>query len=254
MWRKYYKVLVMLAVAAAGLSCASGGETGPVAGYGVLDLGSLAVAVASDDISNGDAPATRAVSTGSFEVRILDYKQRVVSEWTVAEHPGEIRLQAGDYTLEVCSPVLHEAEWESPWYSATKAFTITHKSRVDLGTVTCRLSNIKVTVRYSEELYDKLGDDVSVTVKIGDNTLPFGPEQMAAGYFRAPGETADMTVVFTGTIEGVHDTYTEVVRGVRAGEWERVRFTFEENDGARTFHITVFDSGAGQIGNGSDWF
>lgn len=243
----------MPALVLAAVSCASAGdEAGHDAAYGVLGMGSLAAAVSEDAVSQ--AAATRAVDAGAFIVRILDYKQRVAGEWTYAERPAEITLPVGDYTLEVCSPALHDAEWESPWYTASENFTIASKSRTDLGNVTCRLGNVKVTVHYSEELKGLMNGDSQVSVNIAGNELLYSFTERRAGYFAVPDAEAGMEVVFEGTIDGVWDRYTHLVEGVKPGDWHRVRFTFEENDGFRTFLVTVYDSSAGQIGDGSEWF
>jgi hypothetical protein len=100
-----------------------------------------------------------------------------------------------------------------------------------------------------------LGGDVVVYASIeGGGEWQFTPADEDAAYIKVPEEGSTMTVRFTGTLDGTNsDEYTETV-AVRAGEWERVRFTFEENEGARTFHIIIFDSEAGQITDGEDWF
>lgn len=242
----------MLAAALVAVSCApAGAEAESDAGQGTLCMGSLTAVVSEDGVPQA---ATRAVDTGGFIVRIVDAKRQVAGQWTVAGRPSEVTLQAGDYTLEVCSPELRGADWECPWYAGTENFTIAGKDRTKIENITCRLGNVKATVHYSEELKELLGGDSQVGVNIGGNELLYTFGERRAGYFAVEGAEADMTVVFEGAIDGVWETYTHVVVGVKPGEWQRIRFTFEENDGLRTFLVTVYGSEAGQIGNGSDWF
>jgi hypothetical protein len=179
----------------------------------------------------------------------------VLEPTAIGDLPSKLRLPVGTYTVEASSPTLLDAGWECPWYHGSEQVTITNGVTTTPSPIVCTLGNVKVTVRFSESIKPFLGGDVVVYASIeGGGAWQFTPSDSDAAYIKVPQEGSTMTVRFTGTLDGTNsDEYTETV-AVRAGEWERVRFTFEENEGARTFHIIIFYSEAGQITDGEDWF
>lgn len=238
----FIKIFVVAAAAMLNAACTDNG--GEAEKYGTLDLSSIAV-------DSSVSEATRAVSTDDFILKVWDWKNRLAGEWTLSERPADVLLKVGQYRLEVSSPTLVDAGWDAPWYIGTAQFEIEENVRKDVGTVVCRLGNVKVTVRYSEELAELLHNDAAVRVSIDDANLLFPKGELRSGFLKAAGETCDMTVAFSGTVDGVYETHTQVVSGVKPGEWERIRITFEESE--RKFHIIISGSEAGQVSGGDDW-
>lgn len=237
-------IRIFAVIAAAILNAACADNLGDAEKYGTLDLSSIVV-------DSSASENTRAVSTDDYILKVWDWKNRLAGQWALSERPADVLLKVGQYRLEVCSPSLVDAGWETPWYVGTAQFAIEENVRKNVGTVVCRLGNVKVTVRYSEELKALLHDDVGVRVSIVDAGLSFLYGELRGGFLKASGETCDLKVEFSGTIDGVYETHTEVVSGVKPGEWERIRIAFEESE--RRFHIIIFGSEAGQVSGGEDW-
>lgn len=241
--------MTVLAVASfLAVSCTRSGENVvPAKEYGTLDLASIAV-------STEDAQTvTRAVSTDDFVLSVYDSKGVLVEKWDpYSSRPADHKLEVGEYTLEICSPSLPDAAFETPWYAATKEFEILKNETTHIGHLTCTLGNIKVTVRYSEGMKEHL-QDASVTISIGEGQLVFDRNESQAGYFRTTGQTSEMEVLLTATIGGYTDTYTSSISGLKAGEWHMVRFAYEETEGSRTYYVYVGDFVIGQITPGSNW-
>ncbi len=234
------------------VSCADKAqEAVPADACGILDLASMEVSPVEAELT------TRAVPTDGFIVRVWDKHDALAGEWTLSELRLEqpLTLKVGDYRLEVCSEDLsQDADWETPWYFGSTTFTIVRDQVTTVGPVVCTLGNVKVTVRYSEGLQQPgLMESAQATITIGEGTLVYGMNESQAGYFKTTGETCDMTVSLTARIEGVTDTYTNVISGVRAGEWHMVRFAYEEAEGSRTYYIYVGEFLIGQITPGTGW-
>jgi hypothetical protein len=242
------KKLAILAVMLTVASCAAPVDEYTAVQYGVLDMGSISSSVSIDDI-------TRAATTDDFVVTVRNDHDVVLEPTAISDLPATLTLPVDTYTIEASSPVLLDAGWECPWYCGTSEVTITKGQTTTPDPIVCTLGNVKTTVRFSANMMPFLGDDVVVYVSIeGGGEWQFTPVDTQAAYLRVPPQGATMTVRFTGTLDGTKgEEYTETVT-VHPGEWQRVRFTFEENEGARTFLIVIFDSEAGQITDGDDWF
>ncbi len=219
-------------------------------GYGTLDLGSITHSVA----------ATRGVidvNTADYTVkvwRVRGANETEVVSTTYGECTGTIPLPAGSYRLEVASPNPLPAAFDAPWYVGGTPFTISKGATTPIGNIVCTLGNVKVTVRYSEALQALLdpGRPPLVTVSAGENNLEYPYGELSGGYFGAAAPVT-LTVSCEGVIDGEPTTFSGTVTA-SPGQWRRIRLSTEEADGERTFHIMVFDSEAGQIGTGDEWF
>ena len=243
-----FRFTVLAVAALAAVSCARENEDAvPGDACGTLDLASVVVST-----EESETP-TRAVATGNFILRVYDSGGTLVDEWDpYSSRPADYPLKVGMYTLEICSPTLPAADWETPWYVATEGFEITKDAVTTIPPLVCKLGNIKVTVRYSDGMQEYL-TDAEVTVTIGSGKLVFGRDEAQAGYFRTTGAESEMKVSLKATIDGYNDTYTGTVTGLRAGQWHMVRFTYAETAGQRTFYIHVGEFTIGQITPGGDW-
>lgn len=238
----------MLAYVLIDVSCAEPADESATAHYGFLDLGRVVASVSQDD-------ATRATATDDFVVTVKGSHGIVLEPTAVSDLPATLELAVGRYTVEASSPTLLDAGWECPWYHGSVEVTVTKDQTTTPDPIICTLGNVKVTIRFSDSIKPLLGNDVVVYTSIeGGGEWQFTSTDTKAAYLRVPAAGAIMTVRFTGTLDGTAgQEYTETVT-VHPGEWERVRITFQENEGARTFHIIILDSEAGQISDGDDWF
>lgn len=190
---------------------------------------------------------TRAGSSdiNNYVIRIFDANgEQVGDDYIYGQMPEGIVLVTGTYSMKIQSvSQIPAAEFEAPVYGATvNGIVIEEDQTTDLGTITCKLINIKVSVGYSDLMQEVLGDDAKVVVEIGNGSLNFPKGETKCGYFAAPEASNAMTVKFTGTVDGSYGTMTRAFTDVKAGQWRKITFIYIENEeGNVTFDIQVED-------------
>ena len=181
----------------------------------------------------------------NYIIRIFDANgDQVGSDYIYGQMPESITLFTGTYTMKIQSQSqVPAAEFDAPAYGATvNNIVIEEDKTTDLGAVTCKLINIKVSVGYSDLMQEVLGDDVKVVVEIGNGSLTFPKGETKCGYFAAPEASNAMTVKFSGTVDGTYGTMTRAFTDVKAGQWRKITFIYIENEeGNATFDIQVED-------------
>ncbi len=197
----------------------------------------------STDIEIIGRAATSA--TYNYVIRIFDANgDQVGQDYIYGQMPESIVLTTGTYSMKIQSQSqIPVAEFEAPVYGATvNNIVIEEDQTTDLGVVTCKLINIKVSVGYNEAMQAVLGDDANVLVEIGDGALNFAKGESQNGYFAAPEVSNAMTVKFTGTVDGNYSTMTRAFTDVKAGQWRKITFILVANEeGDVTFDVVVED-------------
>lgn len=160
------------------------------------------------------------VDVGTFLVEITSAQGKTEYAGTYAELPEVITLPVADYTVTVKSPSCPPAAWDTPYYEGSQSFSVSENEVIFVDPVVCRLSNIKVTVKYDAALLRQMADDCMVTVRTGvDAVLQFDKQESRSGYFKYEvGEgTPTLIASFYGTVEGNLEenlrTYTDVAPG-----------------------------------------
>lgn len=197
----------------------------------------------STDIEIISRAATSA--TYNYVIRIFDANgDQVGSDYIYGQMPESIVLNTGTYSMKIQSQSqIPSAEFEAPVYGATvNGIVIEEDQTTDLGVITCKLINIKVSVGYNEAMWAVLGDDANVLVEIGDGALDFAKGESQNGYFAAPEVSNAMTVKFAGTVDGNYATMTRAFTDVKAGQWRKINFIMTVNEeGDATFDVVVED-------------
>lgn len=197
----------------------------------------------STDIEIISRAATSA--TYNYVIRIFDANgDQVGSDYIYGQMPESIVLNTGTYSMKIQSQSqIPSAEFEAPVYGATvENIVIEEDQTTDLGVITCKLINIKVSVGYNEAMWAVLGDDANVLVEIGDGALNFAKGESQNGYFAAPEVSNAMTVKFAGTVDGNYATMTRAFTDVKAGQWRKINFIMTVNEeGDATFDVVVED-------------
>lgn len=197
----------------------------------------------STDIEIIGRAATSA--TYNYVIRIFDANgDQVGQDYIYGQMPESIVLTTGTYSMKIQSQSqIPAAEFEAPVYGATvNNIVIEEDQTTDLGVVTCKLINIKVSVGYNEAMQAVLGNDANVLVEIGDGALNFAKGESQNGYFAAPEVSNAMTVKFTGTVDGNYSTMTRAFTDVKAGQWRKITFILVANEeGDVTFDVVVED-------------
>lgn len=197
----------------------------------------------STDIEIISRAATSA--TYNYVIRIFDANgDQVGSDYIYGQMPESIVLTTGTYSMKIQSQSqIPSAEFEAPVYGATvENIVIEEDKTTDVGVITCKLINIKVSVGYNEAMWAVLGDDANVLVEIGDGALDFAKGESQNGYFAAPEVSNAMTVKFAGTVDGNYATMTRAFTDVKAGQWRKINFIMTVNEeGDATFDVVVED-------------
>ena len=197
----------------------------------------------STDIEIISRAATSA--TYNYVIRIFDANgDQVGADYIYGQMPESIVLTTGTYSMKIQSQSqIPSAEFEAPVYGATvENIVIEEDKTTDVGVITCKLINIKVSVGYNEAMWAVLGDDANVLVEIGDGALNFAKGESQNGYFAAPEVSNAMTVKFAGTVDGNYATMTRAFTDVKAGQWRKINFIMTVNEeGDATFDVVVED-------------
>lgn len=170
------------------------------------DEGQLNLKSMSLDVDNSMtivSRATPAVDLTPFAVRIIPSNGGETQEFTYGSMPEILPLAVGDYTVEVESHAIADAEWERPYYAGSKTFSIAKGKIQDLGVVKASFKSLRVSVKFSDELLEKMGDDCKVTVVANDRgSLTFERADTRSGYYKVIEGSTTMVATFTGTVSG----------------------------------------------------
>lgn len=133
----------------------------------------------------------------------------LVQEWKYSEMPEIFTLDAGDYKLVAHSQDVEGAQFDAPYcYGESSVFTIVKDKIVDAGTVSCTLKNVKVTIKYSDDLKPLLSEDTQVTVTLGDESLAYTADETRSGYFHCKVTDNVVGVRFEGKVDGESEPTT----------------------------------------------
>lgn len=225
---KIYSLTILAASAFALASCSDdwGGGYDPCA----KETGQLAKN--SLDVINGETIITTSrdgVNTSNFIVTIKNNLGEQVGQWYYSQMPELVTLPvATDYTVNVISHNQEKAAWEAPYFeSETKTFDIQNNKITEVGTLTCKLANIRVSIHYSDELRAALGDDCKVTVIANDEgRLEFIPDETRSGYFQALDGSTTLIATLSGTIDGSYEEVRYVINDAAAGQHRKINYSF----------------------------
>lgn len=213
-----------------------GNVTDVSSGEGQLDLRTLSIKVAEregllDDIIS--PKANDGVNTDQYIISIVQGENEI-NTWTYAELPEIVVLPEGSYTIKAMSvKELPDAAFDMPYYFASKDFNIVKNQINDkLGTLVCRLHNVKVLINYDPELKSLMGSDVKTVVTNGKKTLDFTSESQE-GYFKIDPQTGKMTLTATlqGTVDGEQISVSKSFNDIEAGYLCRFTFTLRNANG-----------------------
>lgn len=186
---------------------------------GTVNLRSLGIDVTNAEKIIESSNSRASIDLSDYVIRIEDAEGTVTKQWVYSQMPEVFELPVGQYTAHVYSHEVQKAEWDRPYFVGDKSFTINKDAITDLGIVTCKLGNIKVSIRYDEALRELMGDDVKVTVVANDEgMLEFGPDEERSGYFAALEGSSTIVVEFNGTVNGSFETCRQISTDAEAGQ------------------------------------
>ena len=202
-------------------------------GYGTLSFTDLNI-----EVVNLDAVDSRNVpEPGSFIVDIFRGGNLFMSFPYVSTMPESVSLPAGTYTVKARSGDVLAAAWYAPYFEGQVSVTILEDQVSGVGTVNCKLANIKVTVVIEGKLREMVGDGTYVNVAYRNQDdmskiLTYGLDaidEAHEGYFEyiPGGET--LVAVLHGIIDGEEIRKEFPCVNLLAGQHRVITFSLKES-------------------------
>lgn len=196
-------------------------------GEGKVSLTKLAITV-----SNAETIIDRSssVDISNFIVNIIDKKDNEVKKtWAYKKMPEIITLPVGDYIAEVKSHVVKAAEWDAPYFYGSQEFTVAKDELTDIAPITCTIQNIKVTIKFDDNLKAVMGTDVVVNVVVGDKgSLDFAYNETRSGYFEYVSDSKILVATFTGTVDGSKESGYKIFVDIAPGQHRIITYSLKD--------------------------
>lgn len=203
--------------------------------FGQLKLSSMQVTADTEPLVTASRVSA---DINDYLITVYAANGEKLQEWKYAEMPEIFTLKTGTYKLVAHAPEVTGAAFDTPYCAAEKPFEIRQDEITEIGEVKCTLHNVKVTVKYEDKLMALLGDDVKVTVKVGDEKLEYTKDQTLSGFFHGKPENNVVDVVFEGSVEGNPVSITKSYAEIALGTELIVTFKYMES-------VTGIDPGTG---------
>lgn len=208
---------------------------GPSDGSGALRIG-----IASEsDITVVETRSNENANINDFSIDIIDAGGMSYAKYaSYSQVPAEVALPAGHYSIAATSGKMKSAAFDEPHFSGLKAFDVEVGKTAEV-TVSCVITNVKVTIGYSAKILETLTDikasvtsayDGSDETKVG--RLNFTPTETRAGWFAKPANK-EITVYVTGKnkVNGSVVTQTATLSKVEARQWRKVTLDIKTSGG-----------------------
>lgn len=207
-------LLTLFAVVLLATACHSEKVDYGISQEGQLNLSSLQLTPNTDPLVTESRVAAE---LSDYIVEIYTEGGDLVNSWKYSEMPEVYTLKVGKYKVVAHAPVTTGAAFDTPYCEGeSKVFEITQDNLTNLGEIACTLHNIKVTVKYADNLKPLLGEDVKVTVKVGGESLEYGKDETRSGFFHCE-DNNTVDVIFSGTVDGSVENVTKSYMDVALG-------------------------------------
>lgn len=204
--------------------------------FGQLKLSSMQVTADTEPLVTASRVSA---DINDYLITVYAANGEKLQEWKYAEMPEIFTLKTGTYKLVAHAPEVTGAAFDTPYCaSAEKSFEIRQDEITEIGEVKCTLHNVKVTVKYEDKLMALLGDDVKVTVKVGEEKLEYTKDETKSGFFHGKAGNNVVDVVFQGSVEGEPVSITKSYAEIALGTELIVTYKYKES-------VTGIDPGTG---------
>lgn len=203
--------------------------------FGQLKLSSMQVTADTEPLVTASRVSA---DINDYLITVYAANGEKLQEWKYAEMPEIFTLKTGTYKLVAHAPEVTDAAFDTPYCAAEKPFEIRQDEITEIGEVKCTLHNVKVTVKYEDKLMALLGDNVKVTVKVGEEKLEYTKDETKSGFFHGKAENNVVDVVFQGSVEGEPVSITKSYAEIALGTELIVTYKYKES-------VTGIDPGTG---------
>lgn len=147
---------------------------------------------------------------------------------TVGSESEPLKLPVGPYVVKAATGENNEAAFNEPYYTGEGRVNIVAETEHALD-ITCYLSNVKVTVGFSQEIKDNFSDYQVVVSNSRGGTLVFAGSTLdEAGYFKVEeNETLTWQLTLVNN-KGVTYTTSDTYEGVLPKEHYNLNFSLGE--------------------------
>lgn len=197
-------------------------------------------------------------SIGDYYVSVINEEDDVVYHATYSSlQSSSVRLLAGAYTVRVLSAEnVPEAAFETDnpltnpaVYGAEVPVVIAAAQTTEIGAVTCKLMQCKVSIEYDDQLLDMMTGAGKASVEVTPGyPLEYAVDmeggipsyESRAGYFAVPGESASLSITFTALIDGKNMKMKWIKPGVTPATFRKVKLMKKVNpEGNATVDIRI---------------
>lgn len=204
--------------------------------FGQLKLSSMQVTADTEPLVTASRVSA---DINDYLITVYAANGEKLQEWKYAEMPEIFTLKTGTYKLVAHAPEVTDAAFDTPYCASDeKSFEIRQDEITEIGEVKCTLHNVKVTVKYEDKLMALLGDDVKVTVKVGEEKLEYTKDETKSGFFHGKAGNNVVDVVFQGSVEGEPVSITRSYAEIALGTELIVTYKYKES-------VTGIDPGTG---------
>jgi hypothetical protein len=207
---------------------------------------SLGIQVSSYDVYSD----LKAASAADFKVIIYTSEDAVAASYDKAsEMPAEIELPEGSYYVVANSVENPPAAFDKPYfYGISNSITVT-AGQVSPITVTCAISNILVSIIYSDAV-KKDFSDYSTSVSNSAGSLVFSKSEIRTGYFNGGPLYIEASLYYTSATEGVKvKTLSGTIDNPEPHKHYEVHIDASLTDGTTQINLTVDETVPTEIVN-----
>lgn len=228
---------VLLTTAACGKETPFSSEE--ISGEGKFLSSSIAVDLKTEE-NLVRSEASGVPDVGEFTVSFFDTassSEEPVRSYKYKEMPEVVTLPVGNYKVRAWFGGEYgdgnNAKFDAPYYMGESANFAVEKDKIvdSVDPIVCRLANVKVTILFDEHLVKSSGDDLKVSVKVGESgSLDFTPRTSQSGFFKYVEGSSTLAAEFSGTVEDLPTREVKTYDNVKPGNHYRITFKLHSVD------------------------
>lgn len=242
----YFFIMLLFLVVSCGKENPFEIETDP--GKGILHKSAIGIDLRDDEFVQ--TKADDSVNIDDFKITIFkEGSTTPVVVYRYGDMPEIVTLDKGTYKIRAEHGEDVEADWNSPYFAGeSEAFTVLpEKITDDIGTIVCRLENVKVSIVFAPKLTEQMSDDSSVEVRVSESGTAGGSQYLRfskndqlrgnCGYFRHV-EGVSLVATFRGVVEGLQTVRTKTYDKVQKGCHYKITFKLNTQELESKGYIT----------------
>lgn len=178
-------------------------------------------------LNNTRASSDDIIDDFSIVIKKVGSVQDVAYSSLYKNMPDVVSLEAGSYIAYATYGENQDAAFEKPYFlGQSKQFEIeANKITTDIGTIQCKLENVKVTIDFHSSLYSQMDDEAYVEVYVNPaSSLKFYKNEKRAGYFKHS-DVCTLTATFHGNIDGVDLNEVKTLSDINKGNHYSLTFS-----------------------------